>query len=74
MKLFLKLLLIVLSLYLLMLAGFFGLMLLPPARFAKAVSQVPEPMFAILPLERLPISDHDRAKVAHTNADSLLRL
>ena len=25
-------------------------------------------------LERLPISDHDRAKVAHTNADSLLRL
>ena len=53
MKFFLKLLLIILSLYLLLLAGFFGLMLLPPAHFAKAVSHMPEPLFAILPLERL---------------------
>jgi hypothetical protein len=53
MKLFLKLLVVVFTLYLLMLGGFFGLMLLPPARFAKAVSHVPEPLFAILPLESL---------------------
>jgi len=53
MKFFVRLVLIVLSLYLLMLAGFFALMLLPPARFAKAVSHVPEPLFAVLPLEKL---------------------
>jgi hypothetical protein len=53
MKLFVRLVLVVLSLYLLMLAGFFGLMLLPPARFAKAISRVPEPLFAVLPLEQL---------------------
>src|SRR5262245_42737083 len=53
MKVFVRLILIVLSLYVLMLGGFFGLILLPPARFAKAVSHVPEPLFAILPLESL---------------------
>jgi hypothetical protein len=53
MKLFVRLILIVLSAYLLMLAAFFGMMLLPPARFAKAVSHVPEPLFAVLPLEQL---------------------
>jgi hypothetical protein len=53
MKVLVKLILILLSLYLLMLAGFFGLMVLPPARFARAVSHVPEPLFAVLPLEQL---------------------
>ena len=53
MKVFVRLVLIVLSMYLLMLAVLFGLMLLPPTRFAKAISGVPEPLFAVLPLEQL---------------------
>src|SRR5262249_50403895 len=52
-KLLVRLIIIVLGAYLLMLTGFFGLMLLPPTRFAKAISHVPEPLFAVLPLEPL---------------------
>src|SRR4030095_7499148 len=53
MNLLVRLILGLLSAYLLMLAGLFGLMLLPPARFAKAISRMPEPLFAVLPLEPL---------------------
>ena len=53
MKLLRRSLVIALSLYLLILAALFGVMLLPPARFAKVVSHIPEPLFAVLPLEQL---------------------
>jgi hypothetical protein len=36
-----------------MLVGLFGTMHLPPTRFAKVISKVPEPLFAVLPLEQL---------------------
>jgi len=52
-RLLIKCLFAALSLYLLTLAGLLGAMLLPPTRFARVISKVPEPLFAVLPLEHL---------------------
>ena len=52
-KLLIMWILAALSLYVLMLAVLFGAMLLPPTRFARVISKVPDPLFAVLPLEQL---------------------
>jgi|SRR5579871_1852976 len=53
MRVALKILGTVVALYLVLSAGLFAIMRLPPERFAKIISYAPGPLFMVLPFEPL---------------------